>query len=59
MAIIPTVMEQVRRDGKSVTGSRRVQLMQLEQSSHVDMKQHTKYSDFQMLTELKMLQYQG
>ena len=56
MTVVPTAMGRVRSDGKSVTGSLRVQLKQLEQSSHADMKQDTKFGEFQILTELKILQ---
>ena len=49
-------MGRVRNGGKSITGSHRVQLMQCDLSnlaSHANMKQHTKYSQIQILTDLE------
>lgn len=47
-------MGRVRNDRKSVTRCRPVQL---KQSSHADMQQHTKYKEFQILTEVSVQIY--
>ena len=58
MPIDPTT-GRVCSDGKSVTRRRQVELLQLERSSHADVKQHAKYRQFLILTEVGMPQYQG